>query len=597
MKTKFKFLLFGFFFFLINTSLELKAQDDSSSPRLEHGSYFGYLKSHSQNEKFAIQAEFYLESPEDFTQFPHLNALIKINLGGFNSSEYVTHLYKNIQYDFDNNILTFDEPNNDLAISAKIKNENGRTKIIADVFIRSAAQTANLILESASDEPDFFNSFSSLPQSKLKVKKKEYSFFNSENFNFDQYPLAPKIDGQYVGQCKNQKALFQIQTMRGLNDQNSRDGRILFDYEIIGRLGYFKKSSNANEPSHWETYASFSGGNYNLFTGSLLFLGPSSNAIDCKLEGGKLTCNFRSRDEILPCQFTLENRKDLPKIIFPRLHHISPSKDQLKELPSPNPPTNTELTKALGGHFVGYLHHESSDKYQSMALHVIPSSLTDNPHNPNKMYISTTAILYYGRTTKEHFITQRYEPRSFYLRPGYTLGAPGTDSFILIQDWRQGYIRGVWYSQNYGKVGTIELIKSEELPPLSLQAKIIPSWEGEFEGPYQSSKDTGFRWFRILFPNQPSERLESTVNFTGAYLSNKNVSSLIPMERGRFDPYTGSIGWIFNVNNGVGMISGQLAEEDQGLLLYWPPYPNVFATTMGDYKLEIYNSIKKGDKK
>lgn len=112
---------------------QLFAQEGNSSPRLEQGTYFGYLKSNLQNVKFALQAEFYIESPEDFTQFPHLNTIIKINLGGFHSPEYITQVYKNIQYDFDNNTLTLDEPNNDLVISAQIKNENGRTKIVGDV--------------------------------------------------------------------------------------------------------------------------------------------------------------------------------------------------------------------------------------------------------------------------------------------------------------------------------------------------------------------------------------------------------------------------------------------------------------------------------
>lgn len=536
-----------------------------SSGKLERGRYVGYIKVDEQKQKFALQADFFLESPEDLTLFPRLNTILKISLGGYNTSEYVTQVYKSVRYDFDNNILTLDEPSNDLVISAQIHSMSGRTHIEGTVWIRSAAKSAKLVLESESDEPD-----DSEPGTSTD----------------DTDPFAPKLEGQYRGQCEGQKTVFQIQATRGLRNQDSRDGKFLFDYEIVGRLGYWRKDATPSDKRPWSVYSSYAGGVYNFFIGQLLFLGPSSTAIDCSLKEGKLSCNYQTRDKRVQCQFELEKKTIQQAQKFPRQFHLNPNSEQLKDLPAASPPSNAELSKALGGHFIGYLHHEAYDRYQSVALHVVPSSSTDNPHNPNNVFVSTTSVLYFGRTPSDLFITQRYEPRSFYIHPGFTLSAPGTDSFIIIEEWKSGFIRGAWYSNGFGRVGTVELVKES---PISLpsNAKIVQPWQGEFQGPITSTGDKPQRWFRVLFPNQPAERIESTVLFIGSYMAGNTIGSIKPMERGRYDPYTGAIGWLFNENNGIGMVSGTV-EDNGSLSMFWPPSPNIFLATMNDYKLEPF---------
>lgn len=564
-------ILFIFTSYIASTTSILSAQEnENQTPRLYQGKYWGYIKTDTTNLPFALQADFYLESPEDFKKFPQLNTILKMNLGGYNSPEYFTQVYKNIQFDFDNNILTLDEPYNDFIISAQLKTFNGRTRIEGVVWIRTTAQTGKLVLESESDEPGEW----SLPQT----------------LDVDISKFAPRIEGQYIGKCKNEPALFQIQTMRGLNEEDSRDGKQLFDYEIIGRLAYRRKGVPESDPRPWGVYSSYAGGVYNAFNGSLIFLGPSSTALECKLINGNLKCHYQSRDTKVPCEFNLENKKNSLIQKFSRNHHLSPTSEQLKTLPPASPPSNKELIKALGGHFVGYLHHEAYNRYQSMALHVVPSSSTDNPHNPNKAFISTTSVLYYGSTQSDLFITQRYEPRSFYLRPGFTLSAPGTDSFIVIDEWRSGFIRGTWYSHNYGRVGTVELIKGESLPALPTNLKTISPWQGEYQNLLAAGETNTQRWFKTLFPNLPSERIESTVHFSGSYLSDKENSSIFPMKRGRYDPYTGAIGWVYEHNNGVGMVSG-IVGDSGSILLYWPPFPNVFSAALGDYSLTEFKPI------
>lgn len=100
--------------------------------------------------------------------------------------------------------------------------------------------------------------------------------------------------------------------------------------------------------------------------------------------------------------------------------------------------------------------------------------------------------------------------------------------------------------------GTIELVKVKTLPELPKKGALFyPLWHGKFQGPMNVTKEKPYRWLQIIMPNQPSERLDSTISFVGSYLSSE-ISTIKPMERGRLDPYTGAIGWLFAANNGIG---------------------------------------------
>jgi len=546
--------------------------------KLEQGHYFGNIEVDQQNQKFPLEADIFLESPEDLAQFPQLNVILKISLGSFNSTEYSTQVYKNVRYDFDNNILTLDEPSNDLIVSAQVQSRNGRTHLQGSIWIRSIAKNATLDLELESDEPG---------DSNQPISHAE-----------ETIPYVTNLQGQYVGQCKGKKATFQILTTRGLRNQDSREGKYLFDYEIVAYFGYWQDGSDKSTPRPWTLYSTFAGGIYNFFNGKLFFHGPSSTGVQCIYMNSKLECKYQSREGSIPCQFEPVKKTTAKYSKYQRRFHLSPSAEQLKDLPQPSPPSNSEIIKALGGHFVGYLHHENYDRYQPVALHVVPSSSTDNPHNPNNIFVSSTSVLYFGTNPSELFISQRYEPRSFYMRPGFTLSAPGTDSFIVIDVWKNSFIRGVWYSHEFGRVGTIELIKNDTVDiikeisnALPSTAKVVQPWQGEFQGDPSPDDNSVYRWFDIEFPNQPAERLESTVLYFGSYMVGTSITPMKQIERGRYDPYTGAMGWLINENNGIGMVSGRV-EDDGNISLYWPPAPKLFQASMGNYKLETFKVLK-----
>lgn len=323
----------------------------------------------------------------------------------------------------------------------KVHNISGRTHMKGFVWIRSAAKQAQFILES-----DTVDS-SALTQPLVSNTTAVDSGDDNEDISF-----VPLLRGQYEGKCEGKSAVLQLQTMKGLRIQDPRSGNFLFDYEVVGQIGYRRTDEHRTAQRPWDVYGSFAGGVYDLFSGKLFFLGPASSTLDCQRTGSKLTCRFLSRDGEIPCSFELTHSSINSKAqSYSRDFHINPSEEQLKDLPPVAPPSSQELARALDGSFVGYLHHELNNHYQPMNLQIVASTSSDNPHNPNNLFISATSVIHYGKTFSGRFISNRFEPRAFYLTPGFALSAPNSDAFILIEEWKLGYIKGVWYSEGFGQ--------------------------------------------------------------------------------------------------------------------------------------------------
>lgn len=532
---------------------------------LKQGRYIGWVYLNEAKERVAVVTEFLLESPEDLTQFPRLKAIFKLSLGGYNTHEYFTETFEDIQYDFDNGVLTLDAPNNDLMMTAQVSKEGSDTIIKGQVFVRSSALFGSLYLKQESDEPG--DDEESIPEPPEGIDR----------------PFVPLLEGQYEGACDGKSAMFQFQTVRGLKtiwQQETETSSIGRYYGIVGRLG-FKNSEMCGRlgPKQWCTLFNYGGASYNFYLGGLNLYSDTS-AEECTLKQGNLKCRIRRSTTTLTCEMKKKNSVIKPATFFLRKFQLRPTLEQKAELPPPEPPKNLALSTALRGTFAGYLHNETNDTYEVVRLNVLPFSSTENPHNPNEMMVTSSASIYLDHTQTKNFITQRYGPRSFYLRPGFILDGPKTDSYINILEWKQGYIRGEWYSHAFGKVGTVQLVKGE-LPPLPSGAKLVSSFVGEFKGPENASD----LWFRLLFPTQPSDLIDHLIRFTGSYQL-INISAIHNIERGTFDPYTGVFGWINSRDDASTFVSGIV--NDQSLKLFWPPAPHLFGATTNDYDYVTY---------
>lgn len=247
---------------------------------LRHGRYVGWIKFEERNQRIAVVADIFLESPEDLREFPRLKSIIKLSLGGYNTHEYITETFEALRYDYDNSRLSFDEPNNDLVLVTEVKKQGSKIKILGEVFVRSSLTAGTVDLTFVDeDEPDDDEDDSKL--------------------NEESTPFVSLLDGQYEGDCDGKQAAFQIQTVRGLRtkwqneDQMSGLGKL---YGIAGRVAFKDRFlCSQMTASQWCTYFDYSAGSYNFYNGKLNLHGARA-ADDCNVLNGQLNCRIRIQD-------------------------------------------------------------------------------------------------------------------------------------------------------------------------------------------------------------------------------------------------------------------------------------------------------------
>lgn len=533
----------------------------AAGAELKKGRYFGYIRLDDTGEKVALIGNTFIVQPEDFTQFPKLNAIFTLSLGGYATSEYVTETFEDIRYDFNNGQLALDEPANDLVITAEV-NETPTTVITGQVWIRSAARSGTICLEYETDEPG-----------------------GGDACPIDSDPFMTSLRGQYEGRCGNDHAAIQITTGKGLSE-NGPEQRGLHGYGIMARLAFDQPdvcgdaSPGSGRPA-WCVIRTFTTGNYNFYSGKLT-LNNSRHTSSCKLEKGHLQCAVQMVDQSINCDLQKTTSATLPYSSFNRSYNVSATAEQRQELPPPAPPRHADLVLALRGQFYGYIHNELTNRYQPLRLNVIPTVSTINPHNENEIFVSTTAVTHFGRDLSGDFWPQQLEKRSFYIRPGFTLESQNTDGFLQITDWRKGYITGVWYSHAFGRVGTVQLIKGNALPPMDSSAKIVPSIDGLFKGPTMSATSDLSWSFRTAIPLQPIGRGQSAFEFEGTAQLSGGILRPIRIARGTYDVYTGSVSWL-SAEEAPRMVMGQV-EDNGDMSLLWPG-ASTWGVRMSDYRL------------
>lgn len=545
---------------------------------LKHGRYAGWIEVSGREERLSAVAEFFLEAPDDLAHFPRLNATIRMNLGGIHSHEYISFNFKDLKYDFDLGNLTFDEHGKDLRLKTKVTIVSGRRAVIGDVYIRSLALNGKVVLLEETDEPiDGGGPHDpSIPQSKL--------------------PFSPALDGQYDGICDKRLATLQIQTVRGLaNGKHARSYGLEGVYGISARLAFRGGPLCGSLPEGaWCTRYHFNDGAFNVYNGHLSLRGDAASEA-CQIQNGELTCRFRTFGKPMHCK--LERRPDLgiplagqdesDERFFARQSRLRPSREQLAPLSNPKPPMHEALSQELGGEFWGHIHNETNDTYLPIKLDVVPYVASDNPHNLNQMMIAATATLSSGANEGSHK-THTFESRSFYLHPGFVLGSKSMDGFLAVSHWTAGFVRGVWHSHAYGRVGTVELVKGKNFPELRGNRTILSPIVGAFSG--RSLIDAIEQWLQFVSPTSASHEEDHLVRFHGSFQSAVGNSPVRAVEAGALDPYTRHVGYALKRNDAMTFASG-LLERTGDLKIFWAPTPQVGSITT-DYVLTTYERQK-----
>ena len=544
------------------------------SAQLTSGTYFGSVQMEGSHEQIAVSLDAYNTQINDPTVFPKLNVTIRLNLGGYVSSEYVAYHFYSPEFNFEQNVLQLDDPAAELTGTLTVTNTDSETIIEGPVVYRPT-QTKGIL--SVVMEIDGFDA-EAVAEASAST------------------PFLLTLEGEYRGRCGTREADLQIETGRGLG--TDQPDNALANYMITGRLGYADKNicgidpQNKSAPSYCQIFH-FSSGAYSFFDGHLNLQGPVG-AIDCTRSGDSLSCNLGGVGRTETCSLKKAISIASPPLQAASQFYIKVPPEQMKILSDPLPPQNTDLIADLNGDFFGFLHYENQDKFQMMALDVVASTSTENPHIQNQVMIAPTVSMAFGSSwTQSAPYSIRFSQRVFYLNPGFALQGPSSDDFLVIQDWRRGYVRGVWYSRSYGRVGTFELQKGSK-PVADPKMQFV----GEIDGQYLGPKDGPMImrnqwWFQLRAPGQVVRSAQSGVSLLGQFrLAGNFTQSFSPSN---FDLYTGTFNLLAHKQEGDRILSGRhLANGSLSIL--WPVGP-AFESPMANYDFYTYeraNGISKG---
>jgi hypothetical protein len=418
------------------------------------------------DEAVGVTFDVFLAQPNDIRDFPRLEAIFRLALGGPLGTERDAIHFENINYNFTTGDLTFDESSSDLIVRARVVDD---TTITGSITSALTGISGALILRYADsissgepcepgepcDPPDD-------PRSRIPVAG-----------------FLPSLAGVYEGGCEGRRARLEIVTAR-LPDGGAASSDLFKDFSLQARLGL----QGTGQCAGGEGYCvarSWESGQLDFYQARLTL--TASHAADGCAYGrtGGLVCDVRLGQRTSRC--TLEPVGRAPRNVAPRVSPFRlsvPSADR-----AALPPAGAELEPLrarLEGLFSGYVFHERSARFQPLRLASVATISTDNPHNEPNVYVSGTLQTYLGDSFRAAFAGFRIDRRTFFPARGMTLRSETSDLMLVIESWRSGYLSGTAYSRSQGRIGPVELRRGEEPPAFPADAALQPDPVGGFLG-------------------------------------------------------------------------------------------------------------------
>ncbi len=519
--------------------------------QFQNGTYFGSVQLEEIRPVIPMRLDAFSVQPSQGA-FPHLETILKVNLGGFEGPEYTTYHFKTVAYDFSQGVMTLDDPALDVTAVLQVSSNDSFVILDGSLTYRPTLKRGHLHLEMSTDGTPI-----SLPTAS---------------------PIMPLLAGEYSGLCDGQSAALQIETGRETSlDRMSRGD--LDKYTVSGRIGNRSLCVGTDQIC---ASRFFSKGIYQLFSGQLQLSGAQGN-LNCQADGGTLQCTQSVLGHIQNCNFAKPDASPIHEAAsFPARYHLPVTADQSTVLPTSSPPDNAALIEALSGDYYGILHHERSDAYQLVVFKVAASNSNSFAGNPNDVNISSTLGLVLGNSWSSPAIqAQVFERRSFNWVPFFTLSSDQTDGAFVVTGWKKGFISGDWISKGFGRVGTIELIKGQT-PVLPATLAILPVPGGNYIGPTSGATVRNNRNLTLSLFALESSGMRNTAQLTGESYSAVGPVVSIAYDSGAYDFYSGNLSLLRLVEPNQVLTTGSL-DAHGGLSLVWPssPVPGVIMSGYG----------------
>jgi len=243
----------------------------------------------------------------------------------------------------------------------------------------------------------------------------------------------------------------------------------------------------------------------------------------------------------------------------PKNFFIDPTEDGMPAIRNPG--------ESVEGVYRGYLHHEATNVFQKGELDVTLFQMGGTGIDAGLRF-SSVARLYFGNEPSEtlaYRFNDRHYPSPLF-QPQFVLKRPekGLDAILRITGLGNGFVKGIWYSQHVGRVGTFLFSKaSVTLPAGSVMMEAV---RGRYFDRY-----LGYTWDLNVqtFLDQVDLNTQNPfypINFAGFLWEKHWQFPKTPLRGGTYDFYTGRIS--LNLEEGKGILVGERTSQNT-LSLKW----------------------------
>lgn len=487
-----------------------------------HPRYIGLFKHRSGKNQMAKLDMIEFRSTSGDLRF---KAILTLFFGDFNSHEYVSYHYDEINYDTEEQRLDFEQTSQDLVFSISIRNKD------------------HLRAEVSSDQGHAMG----------------YLDLTSDS-TIEEVPayIIRELSGSYLSRCQGQSKILNLQAYRS-SAESDQIGNLFGDYNISGQLGV--SSTQLCGDHHYCVTNQINGGSYDFFTGQLSLYG-SQRSRQCQVHSdSSISCGSCHYEKL---NYKLSNK-------------IWPLNDPF-DLPIR---TETNWSKVKKGSYYGYLYHERKQSLQRFSIDIV--DLISQSSTTFKL--AAMAKLYFGSYQSHETLSYRFDKTELTKNDtnivlNRTKGS--IDTVIEIKDFGPNHLKGIWYSNLFGRIGTFYVTLNESaLPKQNLPV------EPEIAHFYKSKR----HYLELdVYLNQTPVNTDNPyfpLSFTG-YLgyTNAKISSRIAISGGSYDFYTGKIA--IESENGQRVFTG--SHTDQNLALRW--MSNGFGTIIQDFEKQVFERVE-----
>jgi hypothetical protein len=433
---------------------------------LRQGRWVGKFTPKGYEGSLGVVFDVFLSQPNDVRDFPRLEGLVRLALGGPLGHERHASHYKSINYDFSTGELTFDEANSDLVISARVVSDTTIrgtiTNALSGVNGPLELVYADVIGDGGNEPCD--------PDEPCEPPDDPSARIPTRGF-------LPSLGGTYGGTCNGHKARLEIATGR-LPEAEQSTSDLLKGVSLQARLGL----ENVGQCGVGEGLCIARGwktGQFDIFLSKLILVSDQAADVCTYGKDGTIACDVRFPTESKSCSFIPDARNLANVTLRPNALKLPLSSEERAPLPSAGSILEP-LREKLGGTFSGYLFHERDGHYQPLRFTSVSSISADNPHNEPNVYVSGNIQLHLGSGFNSPFAGFRIDRRTFFASKGMSLRSETSDLILVVNSWTSGALSGVVYSKSSGRIGPFELRRNESAIDFPPSSNLQPSLPGTY---------------------------------------------------------------------------------------------------------------------